>query len=226
MSGSRRVLRILSPIVSIVLAAAVHFSSIAAYAQNYNGGSRGGAYNPSYGYNSPYRSRSQQNSTSRNDTYSTAEILAEGHKVFGTVSKELAQVVEKATRQWGQPNGYIVGEEASGAFVVGLRYGEGYLYTRASGQRRLFWQGPSLGWDFGGEGSRTMMLVYNLTTPDVIFQRFAGVNGSAYIVGGVSMTALTANNVVIVPIKTGVGVRLGVNVGYLNFTPRSTWQPF
>jgi hypothetical protein len=178
------------------------------------------SYPPSGGQPDAYASPSSSN------TYTSEEILAEGHRVFGGVSRDLAQVVERATRQWGQPNGYIVGQEASGAFVFGLRYGEGRLYTRMAGERRVFWQGPSFGWDFGGEGSRTMMLVYNLSSPDVIFQRFAGVNGSAYIVGGVSMTALTANNIVLVPIKTGVGVRLGVNVGYLNFTPRSTWKPF
>jgi hypothetical protein len=207
MIGMSRVQRLIFNIVSISLAFGLAFSLNTAHAQSSYPSSRDQRY-------------------SNSNTYSTPEILAAGHRTFGGVSKELAQVVERATQQWGQPNGYIVGQEASGAFVVGLRYGEGQLFTRMAGQRHVFWQGPSLGWDFGGEGSRTMMLVYNLTTPDVIFQRFGGINGSAYFIGGVSMTALTANNVVIVPIKTGVGVRLGVNVGYLNFTPRSTWQPF
>ncbi len=112
------------------------------------------------------------------------------------------------------------------AFVGGLRYGEGKLYTRNAGDRRVFWQGPSVGFDFGGDGSRTMMLVYKLPSTDAIYQRFGGVDGSAYVVGGFSMTALVANDIVVVPISSGVGARLGVNVGYLKFTPESTWNPF
>lgn len=159
-------------------------------------------------------------------TYSTSEIVGEGHRFFGVVSRELAQLVEKAASQWGQPNGYILGEEGSGAFIGGLRYGEGVLYTRFGGQRRVFWQGPSLGWDFGGQGARTMMLVYNLPSMEFMFQRYAGVNGSAYLIGGFGMTAVAANGVVVVPIQSGVGARLGVNVGYLKFTPQATWNPF
>lgn len=162
----------------------------------------------------------------RSDTFSPDELVNEGHKFFGTVSRELAQVIERATKQWGEPNGYILGQEGGGAFVGGLRYGEGQLFTRFAGGRRVFWQGPSLGWDFGGQGARTMMLVYNLTSPDAIYQRFAGVNGSAYLIGGFGMTALTANNILVVPIQSGVGARLGVNVGYVKFTPQSTWNPF
>ncbi len=173
-----------------------------------------------------YSNRYGQNNAPAQNTYTAAEILDEGHRFFGTASKGLAQIVERATAQWGQPNGYILGQEGSAAIVIGARYGEGTLHTRFAGSRRVFWQGPSLGWDFGGEGSRTMILVYDLQAADAIFQRFAGINGSAYLIGGVSMTALTANGVVLVPIKTGVGIRLGVNVGYLNFTPKATWVPF
>jgi hypothetical protein len=107
-----------------------------------------------------------------------------------------------------------------------LRYGEGILYTKNAGDLRVFWQGPSLGFDFGVEGARTMMLVYNLPATDAIYQRFAGIDGSAYFVGGLGMTALTMNNIVVVPISTGVGMRLGANVGYLKFTPTATWNPF
>jgi hypothetical protein len=134
--------------------------------------------------------------------------------------------IEEAGRRWGQPNGYILGQEAAGAFVGGLRYGEGTLYTRNAGDRRVFWQGPSLGFDFGGDGSRTMMLVYNLPSTDAIYQRFGGIDGSAYLVGGFRMTGLIANDIVLVPISSGVGARLGVNVGYLKFTPEATWNPF
>jgi hypothetical protein len=159
-------------------------------------------------------------------TFAPQEIVDAGHRFFGTVSRGLASVVEKATSQWGQPNGYILGEEGSGAFIGGLRYGEGTLYTKNAGDLRVFWQGPSIGFDWGGEGARTMMLVYNLPATEAIYQRFAGVDGSAYFIGGFGMTALTANNIVLVPIRSGVGLRLGANIGYLKFTPQATWNPF
>src|SRR6476646_8415146 len=158
--------------------------------------------------------------------YSSNEIVDAGHRFFGTISRGLAQIVEKAGSQFGLPNGYVLGQEAGGAVVAGVRYGEGILYTKNAGDLRVFWQGPSVGFDFGGEGARTMMLVYNLPATDAIYQRFAGSDGSAYFVGGLGMTALTMNNIVVVPIRTGVGMRLGANVGYLKFTPTATWNPF
>ncbi len=158
-------------------------------------------------------------------TFSSNELLNSGHRFFGGVSQGLAQVIEKAVSQWGLPNGYILGEEAGGAFIAGLRYGEGVLYTKNAGDHRVFWQGPSIGFDAGGAGSRTMMLVYNLPAAEAIFDRFGGIDGSAYFIAGFGMTALTANNVVIVPIRTGVGLRFGANIGYLKFTPRPTWNP-
>jgi hypothetical protein len=157
--------------------------------------------------------------------FSSNEIVNAGHSFFGTVSRGLAQIVEKAVSQWGLPNGYILGEEASGAFVAGLRYGEGILYTKNAGDLKVYWQGPSIGFDAGGEGARTMMLVYSLPSTQAIYERFGGIDGSAYFIGGFGMTALTANNVVLVPIRSGVGLRLGANVGYLKFTPKPTWNP-
>jgi hypothetical protein len=157
--------------------------------------------------------------------YSTPELVDAGHRFFGGVSRGLATVIERAVSQWGLPNGYILGQEGGGAFIGGLRYGEGTLYTKNAGDLRVFWQGPSLGWDFGGEGARTMMLIYNLPATQAIYQRFAGVDGSAYLVGGFGMTVMTGSNVVLVPIRSGVGIRLGVNVGYLKFTPQATWNP-
>jgi hypothetical protein len=162
----------------------------------------------------------------RKNTFAPDEIVREGHRFFGTVSRGLAQVVEAAFSKFGEPNGYILGQEGSGAFVVGLRYGDGKLYTRNAGDRRVFWEGPSVGFDTGGEGARTMMLVYNLPATEAIYQRFAGIDGSAYFIGGFGMTALTANNIVVVPIRSGVGLRLGANIGYLKFTPSATWNPF
>ena len=167
----------------------------------------------------------QQQPQPQQSQFSSNEILDAGHRFFGGISRGLAQVVEKAFSQWGLPNGYVLGEEASGAFVVGLRYGEGTLYTKNAGDLRVFWQGPSVGFDTGGEGARTMMLVYNLPDTRAIYERFAGIDGSAYFIGGFGMTALTANNVVLVPIRSGVGLRLGANIGYLKFTPQATWNP-
>jgi len=158
--------------------------------------------------------------------YTPDELVNAGHRFFGGVSRGLATVIEKAVSRWGLPNGYVLGQEGGGAFVGGLRFGEGTLFTKNAGDLKVYWQGPSVGWDFGGEGSRTMMLVYNLPATDAIYERFGGLEGSAYFIGGFGMTALTANNIVVVPIQSGVGFRLGANVGYLKFTPQATWNPF
>ena len=160
------------------------------------------------------------------NTFTSAELVDSGHHFFGTLSRGLALAVQEAVRRWGEPNGYILGQEASAAFFGGLRYGEGMLHTRNVGSHRVFWQGPSLGFDLGGDGARTMMLVYNLPATDALYRRFAGVDGSAYLVGGFGLTAVVADEMVVVPIRTGVGARLGVNVGYLKFTPDPTWNPF
>jgi hypothetical protein len=158
--------------------------------------------------------------------FSPNEIVDAGHRFFGGISRGLATIVEKAVSQWGLPNGYVLGEEGGGAFFGGLRYGEGMLYTKNAGDLKVYWQGPSVGWDFGGEGARTMMLVYKLPATHAIYQRFGGIDGSAYFIGGLGMTALTANNIVVVPIRSGLGLRLGANIGYLKFTPQPTWNPF
>ena len=158
--------------------------------------------------------------------YGPEELVGAGHRFFGNVSRGLASIIERAVSQWGLPNGYVLGEEGSGAFVAGLRYGEGTLYTKNAGDLRVYWQGPSVGFDWGGDGARTMTLVYNLPSTNAIYERFAGINGSAYIIGGFGMTALTANSIVLVPIRSGIGLRLGANIGYLKFTPRATWNPF
>ena len=158
--------------------------------------------------------------------YSPEEIINNGHRFFGSVSRGLAEIVEAATKRWGKPNGYVLGQEAGGAFIGGLRYGEGVMYTRNAGDLKVFWQGPSLGFDAGADGDRTMMLVYNLSSTGAIFRRFGGVDGSAYLVGGFGMTALVNDDVFVVPIRSGIGARLGLNVSYLKFTQSSTWNPF
>lgn len=165
------------------------------------------------------------------DSFTAEEIVDAGHRFFGTISGGLATLVERAVVSYGLPNGYIIGQEGSGAFVGGLRYGDGVLYTKRESPHQVYWQGPSIGWDIGGDGNRTMMLVYNVPSAQSVYHRYAGVNGSAYLVGGLGMTVLANSEigqrtVYIVPIRSGVGARFGVNVGYLKFTQRPTWNPF
>jgi len=159
------------------------------------------------------------------DQFSSSELVNSGHRFFGKVSRGLAELIEKAISQWGLPNGYVLGEEAGGAFFAGLRYGDGVLHTKNAGDLKVYWQGPSVGWDFGVSGARSMMLIYNLPATQAIYQRFGGIEGSAYVVAGFGMTALTNANVVVVPIRSGLGFRLGANVGWLKFTPTPTWNP-
>ncbi len=159
-------------------------------------------------------------------TYSGDELVETGKQFFGGIAQGLASLVESSISQYGLPNAYILGQEASGALFAGARYGEGVMFTRNAGQKSVYWQGPSIGFDIGGDGSKVMMLVYNLPTADSIYGRYPGIDGSAYVVGGLGMTALGFDNIYIVPIRSGVGARLGVNVGYLKFTTAPTWNPF
>ena len=158
-------------------------------------------------------------------TFGPDELVGAGHKFFGNVSRGLASIIERAVSQWGLPNGYVLGEEGSGAFVAGLRYGEGTLYTKNAGDLRVYWQGPSVGFDWGGDGARTMTLVYNLPATSAIYQRFVGIDGSAYIVGGFGMTALTANNIVLVPIRSGIGLRPGRQCRLSQIYPARDLEP-
>ena len=160
------------------------------------------------------------------NSFTTEELIATGHTFFGEASAGLASVMTEVFSRLGLPNGYILGEEGSGALFGGLRYGEGVLQLVGEAPEPVFWQGPSFGWDFGGSGSRVMMLVYNVPSSQTLMQRFTGVDGSAYLVGGVSMTLMAANESYLVPVRTGVGARLGVSLGYLKFTPEPTWNPF
>jgi hypothetical protein len=158
--------------------------------------------------------------------YTMQEIVDSGHAFFGSTSGGLAKVVETAFQRYGLPNGYILGQEGSGAFIAGLTYGEGQLNTKNAGEHSVYWQGPSLGLDAGGQGTRVMMLVYDLPSTDALYARYGGVSGQAFVVAGVGMTLLKNENVLIVPIRTGIGARLGLNVGYLKVTSAPTWNPF
>jgi hypothetical protein len=152
------------------------------------------------------------------DTYSEDEIVNAGADFLGTTAKGLASVVEKVFADNGRPNAYIKGEEGAGAFIVGLRYGKGVLYTKPGLQEDVYWQGPSVGFDAGGNASKVFTLVYRLPTLDQIYQRFPGVEGTAYFVGGVGVNYQQAGDIRLAPIRIGLGFRAGANIGYLSYT--------
>ncbi len=172
----------------------------------------------------PFLARAEDKPTPA--TYSKNEILAKMEKFFGKGAKGLGEVVEKAFRDNGEPNAYIAGNEFSAALGVGLRYGKGVLKTRSGYSRTVYWQGPSIGFDAGGNASKVFMLVYNLPSVDAIFQRYPGVEGSLFFVGGVGMNYLQSGKTVIAPVRFGAGWRQGVNVGYLDFTRNMSINPF
>jgi hypothetical protein len=158
--------------------------------------------------------------------YTIEEIRTASAGFFGQVSANLGSVIEHLFSKSGRPTGYILGTEGGGAFLAGVRYGKGTLYLRNGGTQPIFWHGPSVGFDVGGEGSKTLFLIYKMTTPEVLFASFTGIDGSAYLVGGVGATLVTNGTVVMAPIRSGIGLRLGANLGYIRFTPKGTWNPF
>jgi hypothetical protein len=160
------------------------------------------------------------------DTFSIDEIVHAGHSFFGTTTEGVAQAVEYVFSEAGRPSGYIVGEEASGAFIGGLRYGEGVLHLKNGTTRKIYWQGPSVGLDWGGNGSRSLVLVYDIASVNEIFDRFIGVEGSAYMIGGIGVSFQKNHKLKLAPIRTGVGARFGANMGYLKYTGQPTWNPF
>ncbi|NRB14135.1 MAG: DUF1134 domain-containing protein [Rhizobiales bacterium] len=169
---------------------------------------------------------SDQTRITEQNKFDVKEIMAEGHKFFGGASANIASVVENVFSQFGKPSAYIIGEEGSGAFFIGLRYGEGYIYFRDGTRYKIFWQGPSLGFDMGADGSKSMVLVYGVNNPNELIDRFPGVDGSAYIIGGVGVTYQQNGSIILAVIRTGVGARLGVNIGYLKYSAQPDWNPF
>jgi hypothetical protein len=159
-------------------------------------------------------------------TYDKDTIIREAEGFFGKGAKGLAEVIEKVFKDHGRPNGYIVGEEISGAIGFGLRYGDGTLKMKYGAERKVHWQGPSIGFDVGANASKAFVLVYNLPSANTIFQRFPGVDGSLYFVAGVGVTYVRSDNIVLAPIRAGVGWRAGASVGYMHFTRQKTWNPF
>lgn len=158
--------------------------------------------------------------------YTIDEIREISRGFFGTISTELGSVLEYAFSSAGRPDGYVLGTEGGGAFLAGVRYGSGTLYLRSGGSGKIYWHGPSIGTDLGASGSRTMFLIYRLREPEALYRQFTGVDGSAYFIGGVGITFLKGGQVLMAPIRTGIGLRLGANIGYIRFTPRPTWNPF
>jgi hypothetical protein len=159
-------------------------------------------------------------------TYKKDDVIGAAEGVFGKGAAGLAGIIEKILKDQGEPNAYIAGREASGAFVVGLRYGSGTLQHTVEGQRPVYWTGPSIGFDVGGDATKVFTLVYNLYDSQDLYKRYPQVEGRAYFVGGFSATYLRRGSVVLIPVRLGVGVRLGANVGYMKFTEKSKWLPF
>jgi hypothetical protein len=158
--------------------------------------------------------------------YSIDEIREITRGFFGTISTELGSVIEYAFSSAGRPSGYVLGTEGGGAFLAGVRYGSGTLYMRSGGSSKVYWHGPSIGTDIGAAGSRTMFLIYRMHEPGELYRLFTGIDGSAYFLGGVGITFLKGGRVIMAPIRTGLGFRIGANIGYIRFTPHSTWNPF
>ena len=168
----------------------------------------------------------QAQSQSNEDTYDQESMLQAAEGFFGSTTEGLAKLIEKAFKEQGRPNGYIKGEEASGAIGVGLRYGNGEMILKKGGSRKVYWTGPSLGFDLGGNASKVFVLVYHLPSADRIFQRFPGVDGSFYYVGGAGINYQQRGAIILAPIRLGVGLRAGASVGYMHYTPEKTWNPF
>lgn len=160
------------------------------------------------------------------ETYSRDELVEAVSDFFGVTAEAAAAVLERVFTDLGRPVGYVAGEEVSGAVGVGLRYGEGYLTMKSGGRHKVYWQGPSIGFDTGGNASRVFVLVYNLYDAEDIYQRFPGVEGTAYLVAGMGVNYQRADDITLAPIRSGVGLRLGANVGYLAYSRQRNWLPF
>jgi len=165
-------------------------------------------------------------SDAESDGYDQYRTTQEAVDFLGGSAEAIAQLVDRAFADYGEPNAIIKGEEGGGAVVFGLRYGMGEFMAKTGERQTVYWQGPSIGWDFGGDAGRVFILVYNLPRPDLIFQRFAGVSGSAFLVGGAGMHYLRSQSIVVAPIRVGVGLRLGAGVGYMQFTQEKSYNPF
>ena len=179
----------------------------------------------------PYANQSVQQAHTKSvqnggTTYSDSELVDAVSTHLGVTAESAATAIEKLFKDRGQPVAYITGEEGSGGLVVGARYGKGTLWMKSGQTRKVYWQGPTLGFDAGADASKVFTLVYDLNDPDFIYQRFPGVDGSAYLVGGIAVNYQRANGVTLAPIRTGVGLRLGAKIGYTSYTKKRNYLPF
>jgi hypothetical protein len=184
------------------------------------------AYAPPPATRAPGGPPSAAATTNAADTYKREDLIGAAEGVFGRGAEGLAGIIENILKDQGEPNAYIAGREASGAFVVGLRYGSGMLSHKVEGQREVYWTGPSVGFDVGGDANKVFVLVYNLYDSQDLYKRFPAGEGRVYFVGGFSASYMRRGDVVLIPVRLGVGWRLGANVGYMNFTEKSRWLPF
>ena len=160
------------------------------------------------------------------DTYKEDDLIGAAEGVFGKGAEGVARMIEDILAKQGEPNAYIVGREGGGAFVVGVRYGSGTLYHKVEGQMPVYWTGPSIGFDVGANAGNTFVLVYNLYNTDELYERYPAAEGDAYLVGGLTASYLRKGDVVLIPIRMGAGLRLGVNAGYMKFSRAQKWLPF
>lgn len=160
------------------------------------------------------------------NTYSKGDLIGAAEGVFGKGAQGLATLIEDILKDQGEPNAYITGSEASGAIGVGLRYGSGYLHHKVEGERKVFWTGPSIGFDLGGNASKSFVLVYNLYDSQDLYRRYPQGEGAGYFVGGFTASYLRRGDVVLIPIRVGAGLRLGANIGYMKFREKGNWVPF
>lgn len=162
----------------------------------------------------------------QSETYRQDDLIGAAQGLFGDGAEGVARMIQNLLSEQGEPNGYIVGREASGAFIVGARYGSGTLYHKVEGKMPVYWTGPSIGFDAGANAGNTFVLVYNLYDTDELYERFPAGEGQAYIVGGMTASYLRKGDVVLIPIRVGAGLRLGVNAGYMRFSREQRWLPF
>jgi hypothetical protein len=164
--------------------------------------------------------------TDSSTTYRQDDLIGAAEGVFGKGAAGLAGIIEDLLRKQGEPNGYIVGREGGGAIVVGLRYGSGTLHHKIEGQRPVYWTGPSIGIDAGANAASTFVLVYNLFDTEDLYKRFGAGEGQAYLVGGFHVSYLRRGDIVLIPVRSGAGLRLGINAGYMKFSHKQNWLPF
>ena len=169
--------------------------------------------------------RAQEQAPAEEDTYEQNEILQKADDFFGATTEGLAKAIEKVFADQGKPNAYVTGEEVSGAIGIGVRYGEGMLNRKAGAPTKVYWQGPSIGFDFGGHASKVFVLIYRLPDTESLFQRFPAVDGSLYVVAGVGVNYQQSGDIILAPIRTGIGLRAGVNIGYMHYTKKYSWIP-